>query len=131
MSFDVNRLFLIGRLGKDPEMRYTQDGQAVTTFSLATNRPTRPGAEPATDWHDVVCWDKTAEFANEYFAKGRRVFIGGRLTYRTWEGRDGVKRRTAEVVANELIPLDPRPAAPPADGTAADGEPAQGDDVPF
>ncbi len=134
MAFAVNRIFLIGRLGRDPEMRYTQEGQAVTTFSLATDRPTRSGAERETDWHNVVCWEKTAEFANEYLAKGRLVFVGGRLTYRNWEGRDGVKRRTAEVVANEVIPLDPRPETPPAVG-AADGPheagPAADDDVPF
>src|SRR5438045_3564274 len=102
MAYTVNRVFLIGRLGRDPEMRYTPQGQAVTTFSLATDRPVRAGAERETEWHSVVCWEKTAEFAGEYLAKGRLVFVGGRLTYRTWEGRDGVKRRTAEVVANEV-----------------------------
>ena len=130
MAFAVNKVFLIGRLGRDPEMRYTQEGQAVTTFSLATDRPTRPGAERETDWHNVVCWEKTAEFANEYLAKGRLVFVGGRLTYRSWEGRDGVKRRTAEVVASEVIPLDPRPGSQPGE-TAAEAGPAADDDVPF
>ena len=101
MAFSVNWLHLVGRLGQDPEMRYTPEGHAVTRFSLATDRPARTGAESETDWHQVTCWRKLAEFAGEYLARGRLVAVTGHLTYRTWEGRDGQKRRTAEVVAHE------------------------------
>jgi len=126
MPFDLNRVELIGRLGREPEMRYTPDGKAVTTFRLATNRRGQPETNPQTDWHTIVCWDKLAEFAGEYLSKGRLVFIAGRLTYRSWEGRDGRPRWTAEVVANELIVLDHRPETAPADSpTPLD------DDVPF
>ena len=136
MAFSVNRVELIGRLGHEPEMRYTPEGQAVTRFSLATDRPTRAGAERETDWHRIVCWGKLAEFAGEYLDKGRLVFVAGRLTYRTWEGRDGQRRRAAEVVATEIIPLDRRPETESHDAvspeTPAPGhEPTQDDDLPF
>ena len=134
MGFSVNWVHLVGRLGQAPEMRYTPEGHAVTRFSLATDRAGRAGAEPATDWHQVICWRKLAEFAGEYLAKGRLVAVTGHLTYRSWEGRDGQRRRTAEVVATELVLLDRRPegaareaepAEAPADSPAAD------DDIPF
>lgn len=118
---------MIGRLGRDPEMRYTPEGQAVTKFSLATDRPTKPGAERQTDWHKVVCWGKLAEFAGQYLAKGRLVFVSGRLTYRSWEGRDGQPRRATEIVASEVILLDRRPETEPTVGSAA----AEADDIPF
>jgi single-strand DNA-binding protein len=115
-------------------MRYTPEGHAVTRFSLATDRATRPGAEPVTDWHQVICWRKLAEFAGEYLAKGRLVAVSGHLTYRAWEGRDGQRRRTAEVIATEVVLLDRRP-----DGGAREAEPAEAspdsptpeDDIPF
>ena len=122
MAQCVNRVILIGRLGRDPEMRYTNDGEAVTTFSLATDRPVRPGAEPVTDWHRVVCWSKLAETAGQYLSKGRLVCVIGRLDYRSWEGRDGQRRTTAEVIAAELTLLDRRPDAAPSDPTDEAGE---------
>lgn len=136
MTASVNRLILVGRLGHDPEMRYTPAGQAVTKFSLATDHYTGPETERLTDWHQVVCWGKLAEFAAEYLAKGRLVCVAGRLTYRTWEGRDGQKRRNAEVVASEVTPLDHRPDTPSAEtDTPAPPEQAQeggpDDDIPF
>jgi single-strand DNA-binding protein len=127
MSFNLNRVELIGRLGRDPEMRYTGDGQAVSSFSLATDRPARAGAKPETDWHHVVCWAKLGEFAGQYLTKGRMVFVAGRLTYRSWEGKDGKMRHTTEVVASELIPLDRRPDAEPAEGSPVPEE----DEIPF
>ncbi|MDE3075532.1 MAG: single-stranded DNA-binding protein [Chloroflexota bacterium] len=122
MSFDHNVCQFLGRLGRDPETRYPSEGEAVTSFSLATDRPTRPGHEPTTDWHQVVCWGSLAEFAARNLSKGRRVFVAGRLTYQSWEGRDGHKRRSAEVVASEIIPCDRRPDAefPPSTGEADD-----------
>ena len=109
MGFSVNRAELIGRLGRDPDMRYTPEGHVVTKFSLATDRPTKPGAEPETDWHQVVCWGPLAEFAGQYLGKGRLVYIAGRITYRSWDGKDGQKRYATEIVANEVIALDRRP----------------------
>ncbi len=109
MSFSLNRTELIGRLGQDPEMRYTPEGQAVSKFSLATDRPAKPGTQSEPDWHSVVCWQKLAEFAGQHLSKGRLVFVAGRLTYRSWEGKDGQKHRATEIVASELIPLDRKP----------------------
>ncbi len=109
MSFSLNRTELIGRLGQDPEMRYTPEGQAVSKFSLATDRPAKPGTQSDPDWHSVVCWQKLAEFAGQHLSKGRVVFVAGRLTYRSWVGKDGQKHRATEIVASELIPLDRKP----------------------
>jgi single-strand DNA-binding protein len=109
MPFSLNRTELIGRLGQDPETRYTPDGQAVSKFSLATDRPAKPGTQSEPDWHSIVCWQKLAEFAGEYLTKGRLVFVAGRLAYRSWEGKDGQKHRATEIVAAELIPLDRKP----------------------
>ena len=109
MGFSVNRAELIGRLGRDPDMRYTPEGHVVTKFSVATDRPTKPGADPETDWHQVVCWGPLAEFAGQYLGKGRLVYIAGRITYRSWDGKDGQKRYATEIVASEVIALDRRP----------------------
>jgi single-strand DNA-binding protein len=110
--------YLIGRLGQDPNMRFTTAGQTVTRLSLATDRPSRPG-ETGTDWHPIVCWDQLAEFAGQHLTKGRLVFVAGRISYRTWEGRDGQRRRSAEIVATEIILLDRRPASDPPDPTGS------------
>ena len=109
MPFSLNRTELIGRLGQDPETRFTPEGQAVSKFSLATDRPAKPGTQSEPDWHSIVCWQKLAEFAGEYLTKGRLVFVAGRLAYRSWEGKDGQKHRATEIVAAELIPLDRKP----------------------
>jgi len=109
MPFSLNRAELIGRLGQDPEMRYTSEGQAVSKFSLATDRPAKPGTHSEPDWHSIVCWQKLAEFAGQHLTKGRLVFVAGRLTYRSWEGKDGQRHRGTEIVATELIPLDRKP----------------------
>jgi single-strand DNA-binding protein len=85
LTFHLNRVELIARLGQEPEFRYTPSGQAVVTFSVATDRPTKPDAEPIVDWHRAVCWDRLAEFVNQYVTKGRLVYISGRLHYRAWE----------------------------------------------
>ena len=127
MPFNLNRTELIGRVGHDPEVRFTPDGPAVAHCSIATDRPAKPGSEPETDWHQIVRWGKLAEFAGQYLAKGRLVFIAGRLTYRTWEGRQGQKRRTAEIVASEVILLDRK-----AEGTVeAPTDESAGEDLPF
>src|SRR5262249_36423406 len=132
MPFNLNRVELIGRLGHEPELRFTGENQAVAKFSLATDRRVRPGAQPETDWHQVVCWAKLAESAGQSRATGRLAFVAGRVTYRTWEDKDGQKHRATEIVATELIPLDRRPAVERAE--VEPDEPAAGDaddDLPF
>ncbi len=117
----VNRALLVGRLGRAPELRYTPEGQAVTRFSLATDRPARADAERVTDWHQVVCFGKAAEFAGQYLDRGHLVCVVGRITYRSWEGRAGQTRRTTEIVAADVVALDRKPDAaddePPAPGS--------------
>ena len=139
MPYSLNRVELIGRLGQDPNMRFTTAGQAVTRLSLATDRPSRAGGETGTDWHQIVCWDKLAEFAGQHLSKGRLIFVAGRLSYRTWEGRDGQTRRAAEVTATQIILLDRRPSAgtpgsPDEAGSGVDSvaeDEAPEDDLPF
>ena len=98
-SPSLNKVFLIGRLTKDPELRYTPSGQAVTTFRLATNREymTKEGKKEETCYVTVVSWGKQAEVCAEYLKKGNLVFVEGRLQYRTWETQEKEKRSTLEV----------------------------------
>ncbi len=139
----LNKVMLIGRLTRDPEMRYTPSGQPVTTFGLATNRYVGGGEEERrelTDFHNIVVWNigrrTLAELAAQYTKKGSLVYVEGRLQTRSWEGQDGQRRRTTEVVATDIQFLDPRNAPSPA---ATDGpvpeEPAvrdvDPDDIPF
>ena len=105
MSRTVNKVQLLGRVGKDPEMRYTPNGAAVTTLRLATDRY-RKDAEDETDWHDVVVWGGTAEAVNQYVAKGDRIFLAGRLVQNSWEGDDGQRRHRTEVHTSEVVFLD-------------------------
>lgn len=102
----LNKVMLIGNLGKDPEMRYTANGKAVTTFSVACNRVhNSPEGErrEETDWFDVVVWDKLAELCSQYLQKGRQAYIEGRLQTRSWEDQEGQKRYKTEVVANTVL----------------------------
>jgi single-strand DNA-binding protein len=102
----INKVILIGNLGRDPEIRYTaQGGTAVANFTLATSESftTREGKrEDRTEWHRIVVWGKTAELCTQYLAKGRQVYIEGRIQTREWEDKDGQKRRTTEVVAQTV-----------------------------
>ena len=101
----VNKVILVGNLGRDPELRYTQQGQAVANFTLATNEnwTSKSGErEERTEWHRVVAWGRTAELCAEYLAKGRTVYVEGRLQTREWEDREGQKRRTTEIVAQTV-----------------------------
>ena len=118
MPYSLNRVELIGRLGQDPNMRFTSAGQTVTRLSVATDRPSRSG-ETATDWHQIVCWDQLAEIAGQHLTRGRLVFVAGRISYRTWEGRDGQRRRAAEIVATEIILLDRRPGSDSPDSAGS------------
>ena len=100
----LNKIFLMGRLARDPELRRTQTGTPVASFRLAVDRDfkDRNTGERATDWIDVVAWRQTAEFVSRYFTKGRMAVVEGRLQIRDWTDRDGGKRRSAEVVADNV-----------------------------
>ena len=111
----LNKVMLIGNLGADPEMRYTANGNAVTTFNLAVNRnwtSSDGGRKEETEWFTVVSWDKLAETVSQFLQKGRRAYVEGRLQTRSWEGQDGQKRYKTEVVANTVLFLDRPQAAP-------------------
>jgi single-strand DNA-binding protein len=140
----VNKVILIGNLGRDPEIRYTPAGQAVTNFTLATSESfnNREGKrEERTEWHRIVVWGKTAENCAQYLAKGRTVYIEGRLQTREWEDKEGQKRRTTEVVAQTVQFLGGPRGSGGAPGAAREGgsyeapadeaAPPAGDDIPF
>ena len=100
----LNRIIIMGRLVRDPELRTTQSGTPVTSFTLAVDRDfkSRDSGEKSTDFIDVVAWRQTAEFVCKYFAKGRMAVVSGRLQIRSWTDKDGNKRRSAEVVADNV-----------------------------
>ena len=99
----LNKIILMGRLTRDPELRRTQSGTAVTSFSLAVDRDFKSqNGEKETDFIDIVAWRATAEFVSKYFTKGRMAVVEGRLQLRDWTDKDGNKRRSAEVIANSV-----------------------------
>ena len=111
MSRGLNKVLIIGRLGKDPEMRYTPSGKPVTTFNVATSRSwtTSNGEKRSeTEWFNVVAWSSLAEICNQFLAKGRQVYIEGRLQTRHWEDDNGIHHSSVEIVANEMIMLEQR-----------------------
>jgi single-strand DNA-binding protein len=138
----VNKVILIGNLGRDPELRYTQGGQAVANFTLATNErfSTKDGdKQERTEWHRIVAWGRTGELCAQYLSKGRSVYIEGRLQTREWEDKEGQKRRTTEIVANTVQFLGGRgeggsggsPSGFGDGGGVDSGGPPPPDDVPF
>ncbi|HIE33438.1 MAG TPA: single-stranded DNA-binding protein [Thermodesulfobacteriaceae bacterium] len=106
----VNKVILIGRLGADPEIRYTADGQPVATFRIATNEVWVKNGERQehTEWHRIVAFGRLAEICGEYLSKGRQVYIEGRIRTRSFEDRDGNRRYVTEIVANDMRMLDGR-----------------------
>ena len=111
MARSLNKVSLIGNLTRDPELRYTPQGTAVCTFGLATNRQwTTEGGEKKEDaeFHRIVAWNKLAELCSQLLAKGRKVYVEGRLQTRTWTGKDEVQRTTTEIVISDMIILDSR-----------------------
>jgi single-strand DNA-binding protein len=115
VSRGLNKVQLIGRLGRDPEMRYTPTGRPVTTFSVGTTRKwnTSEGERKTeTEWFNVVTWSNLAEICNQYLKKGSLVYIEGRLQNRQWDDAEGHKHFATEIVANEMIMLDSRREAP-------------------
>ena len=107
----LSKVTLIGNLGSDPEMRFTADGKPVTSFRMATSRRynTSTGeSKEETDWFRITVWGKQAEQCNQFLAKGRQVYVEGRLHARNWEGQDGQTRTSLEVTANQVLFLDKR-----------------------
>lgn len=137
----VNKAILIGRLGADPEIRYTPDGMMVTNLNLATNeqRKDKSGEKVVkTEWHRVVTFGKLAEICGNYLAKGKLVYIEGRIQTRSWEDKEGVKRSTTEIIASNMQMLDSKGGAKGPEGVHDNHPAAYGggdslpeDDVPF
>jgi len=126
MARDLNKVQLTGRLGADPEMRYTPQGHAVTTFRAASNRSWRTAdgeTHEDTEWFRVVAWNRLAEICHQWLSKGSRVYVEGRMQTRQWQDQEGQTRYQTEIIAIDIIILDSR-----RDGTPApiDDPPAQG-----
>jgi len=152
----LNRATIIGNLTRDPELRYTPNGQAVASFAVATNRSWVDNTgekKDAVEYHEVVTWGKLAEICGQILSKGRKAYIEGRLQTRSWEGQDGVKRQKTEIVAENVLVLDrpkewannpagapvnntgmgsaPVDIAPPVAQDVADSGEISLDDIPF
>ena len=130
----LNKVMLIGNVGKDPEMRFTPSGSPVTSFSVATNRTyNTPEGEKKkeTEWFSVVAWSKLAELCNQYLTKGKLVYVEGRLQTRTWDGTDGQKHSRTEVVASQVLFLDKGGEGSPAEPKGEEPESGDSGDLPF
>jgi single-strand DNA-binding protein len=128
----LNKVMIIGNLGADPEMRYTTDGTALTTFRVAASRTYsgRDGEKKEeTEWFPVVTWQKLAEQCSQFLQKGRRVYVEGRLSTRSWDTPDGQKHYRTEVVAERVLFLDRAGGAPLPE--EHDGAPVEPEDIPF
>jgi single-strand DNA-binding protein len=111
MTRGLNKVMIIGRLGRDPEMRYTPSGKPVTTFSVATSRTWNSSngeRHTETEWFNVVAWGNLAEICKQYLSKGQQVYVEGRLQTRHWDDAEGNKHSSTEIVANEMIMLSER-----------------------
>ena len=148
MSGSINKVILIGRLGKDPEVKYTPSGAAVAKFSLATDETfkDRTGEQQKrTEWHNIVAWNKLADICKQFLSKGRQVYIEGRIQSREYTDREGAKRRITEIIASQMVMLGSRPQGAeagvqpmePVARPATDADQAFGDsgitdsDIPF
>ncbi len=139
----VNKVILLGNLGKDPEIRNLESGAKVATFSLATNRSykAQDGKRvDETEWHNIVLWGALADLAEKFLAKGRQVFIEGRIRTRQWDDKEGIKRYTTEIVGENMTFLggrDQRDDPPPPsdqdipDSSSTKGQAEESDDLPF
>ena len=128
MTRGLNKVLLIGRVGRDPEMRYTPSGRPVTTFSVGSSRTWNTsdgGRHMETEWFNIVAWGNLAEICKQYLSKERLVYIEGRLQTRHWEDQEGNKHSSTEIVANEMIMLDER-----REGAAGE-EHVEEDEFPF
>jgi single-strand DNA-binding protein len=125
----LSKVILVGNLGSDPEMRYTPNGKAVTSFSIATNRRYTTSAgesKEETDWFRVSVWGKQAEQCNQFLNKGKQVYVEGRLHARSWEGQDGQTRTSLEVTAERVLFLGRRGSV-----SLPEGEEIEPEDLPF
>ncbi len=140
MAGSINKVILVGRLGQDPEVRFTQGGTAVANLRIATDETWKDQngeRQQRTEWHTVVVWRRLAEISGQYLSKGRLVYIEGKLQTRSWQDREGNKRYSTEIQADNMVMLGGRSeegqAAPPAQPAAA-ASPDSGttdDDIPF
>jgi single-strand DNA-binding protein len=135
MSRGLNKVMIIGHLGRDPEMRYTPSGKPVTTFTVATSRSwnsTDGERHTETEWFNVVAWGNLAEICKQYLVKGQQVYVEGRLQTRRWEDNDGVKHTSVEIVANEMMMLgDRRESTASSTGDSNLSDDAIEDEYPF
>jgi single-strand DNA-binding protein len=125
MARSLNKAQLIGNLTRDPELRYTPNGTAVCSFGLATNRSWKTDAGEKHDeaeFHNIVAWNKLAELCSQFLVKGRKVYVEGRLSTRTWTGQDGASRNRTEIVISDMILLD---SNRPAGASAVPSEPTE------
>ncbi len=132
MTRSLNKVIIIGNLGRDPEMRYTASGKPITTFSVATSRTwvTSDGERrEATEWFNVVAWNNLAEICNQFLRKGSRVYVEGHLQTRNWEDEKGCRHYRTELVANEMLILDNRNQNQRQE--RQDYEEDEGPDLPF
>ncbi|OGQ86544.1 MAG: single-stranded DNA-binding protein [Deltaproteobacteria bacterium RIFOXYD12_FULL_56_24] len=135
----VNKVILIGNLGKDPEVRYSQAGAAIASFNVATTETWKKqdgSKEELTEWHRIVAFGRLGEICGEYLAKGSKVYIEGRLQTRKWDDKDGNTKYTTEIVAREMKMLSPRGSSGDSSQGQQYNEPpfpeqVMGDDVPF
>ena len=120
MGKSINKVILVGRLGRDPEMKYTSGGTPFCRFSIATDDNwTAKGSgekQERTEWHSIVVWDRLAEICNQYLTKGRLVYIEGSLQTREWDDKEGVKRKTTEVRARDMVMLGGGSSGPGGEG---------------
>lgn len=131
MSRGLNKVMIIGHLGRDPEMRYTPSGKPVTTFTVATSRSwnsTDGERHTETEWFNVVAWGNLAEICKQYLTKGQQVYVEGRLQTRRWEDSENVRHSSVEIVASEMMMLGDRRDS--SDASAAEEDPAE-DEYPF
>jgi single-strand DNA-binding protein len=144
MARSVNKVILIGRLGRDPELKYTASGTAYCRFSVATDDSWKDRAtgerQERTEWHNVVAWERLAEICGQYLAKGRMVYIEGSIQSRQWEDQEGNKRTSYDIRARDMVmigsPGGGGEGARPAEGSAkpvgvTEGEAITDDDIPF
>jgi len=131
----LNKIMVIGNLGTDPEMRYTANGEAMTSFRMATNRTytSRDGERHEdTEWFSVIAFRQLAERVSQYLTKGQMVYVEGRLRSRTWDGQDGAQRFTNEITANDVVFMDRQQTPTMGDGEEPQGTPGvDPEDLPF
>ena len=134
MSRGLNKVMIIGHLGRDPEMRYTPSGKPVTTFTVATSRSwnsTDGERHTETEWFNVVAWGNLAEICKQYLVKGQQVYVEGRLQTRRWEDNDGGKHTSVEIVAGEMMMLGDRREAPNSTAGVDLSDETTEDEYPF